>query len=195
MDHVKSVAVVIHQPSNCHLLPPTTSTDTPPSGTLPFPQLTITLPLPQLSHSHSLNCHTPIPSTVTLPFPQLSHSHSLNCHTPIPSTVTLPFPQLSHSHSLNCHTPIPSTVTLPFPQLSHSHSLNCHTPIPSTVTLPFPQLSHSPHHHTLTHITVPDGVIIRSSNDDSVIILQAPHRPSVTPQHCGAAQRLAVPDL
>ena len=59
---------------------------------------------------------------VTLPFPQQSHSHSLNCHTPIPSTVTIPLPQLSHSHSLNCHTPIPSTITLPFPQLSHSHS-------------------------------------------------------------------------
>ena len=89
--------------------------------TRPFPQLSHSIP--QLSHSHSLNCHTPIPSTNTLPFPQLSHSHSLNCHTPTPSTVTLPFPQLSHSHSLNCHTPIPSTITLPFPQLSHSHSL------------------------------------------------------------------------
>ena len=102
---------------------------------------------------------------VTLPFPQLSHS----------------IPQLSHSHSLN----------------SHTH--NCHTPIPSTVTLPSP--SHL-HHHTLTishpHpslYTLPDGGIIWSSNDDSVIILQAPHPVSVTPQHCGAAERLAVPDL
>ena len=28
------------------------------------------------------------PAAITAPFSQLSHSHSLNCHTPIPSTVT-----------------------------------------------------------------------------------------------------------
>ena len=44
----------------------------------------------QLSPPPTHNHHTPIttPPSLTLPFPQLSHSHSLNCHTPIPSTVT-----------------------------------------------------------------------------------------------------------
>ena len=58
LDHVKQCCT-----STLQLSPPThnhhtsiTSTDTPPSLTLPFPQL---------SHSHSLNCHTPIPSTIT----------------------------------------------------------------------------------------------------------------------------------
>ena len=87
-----------------------------------------------------------------------------------------------HLNSLNCHIHF---------QPSHSYSW--------TVTHPFN--CHSLNHHTLTILphqplyTVPDSVIRWSSNDDSVIILQAPHRTSVIHQFCSDTQRFAVPDL
>ena len=79
------------------------------------------------------------------------------------------------THIFNHHTPTPEL----------SPTLSTVTPSSSTLTiLPQPPL-----------YTVPDGGIIWSSNDDSVVILQAPYPTSVTHQFCSDTQRFAVPDL
>ena len=86
------------------------------------------LPLPLISHPHTLPHHTSTPSRLTPPHPPASHPHTLPHHTSTPSRITPPHPPASHPHTLLHHTPTPSCITPPHPPASH--------PTPSRLTPP-----------------------------------------------------------